>query len=158
MNFMLRRNMPIDAIKKELFGTIVMTKYNKKTYRVDDIDLTQNANSKLVTLRQFASSYVTNSFLGTFEHRGSQISYAQYFKDKYNITIKNVKQPILISMPKERDRRGEREMVCLLPEICYMTGLNDAMRANWKLMEAISGETRPDPNKRVQKLMKYAQR
>ena len=69
-----------------------------------------------------------------------------------------MKQPILISMPKERDRRGEREMVCLLPEICYMTGLNDAMRANWKLMEAISGETRPDPNKRVQKLMKYAQR
>ena len=33
-------------IKKKLLGAIVMTKYNKKTYRVDDIDFKANPASK----------------------------------------------------------------------------------------------------------------
>jgi aubergine-like protein len=45
-------------------------------------------------------------------------------------------QPLLVSMPKDRDRRGGIEgPVLLVPELCNMTGLTDEQRANFKLMQ-----------------------
>lgn len=41
----------------------------------------------------------------------------------YNITIKDREQPLLVSKPKEKDRRGGRtQMLYLVPELCFMTG------------------------------------
>ena len=33
------------------------------------------------------------------------ISYAQYYKEKYGITIKDLNQPLIISMPNKQDQR-----------------------------------------------------
>jgi len=42
----------------------------------------------------------------------------------YQIDIKDMKQPLLLSMPKARDRRrGQDTPLCFLPELCYLTGL-----------------------------------
>jgi len=35
-----------------------------------------------------------------------------------------MKQPLLLSMPKARDRRrGQEDPLCILPELCFLTGL-----------------------------------
>ena len=40
------------------------------------------------------------------ETKNGPISYVDYFKTRYNITIKDMKQPLVITRTKERDRRA----------------------------------------------------
>jgi len=54
---------------------------------------------------------------------GDQITYVDYYRKKYEITIKNPKQPMLVTKSKTRDRQaGEVERVYLVPELCRATG------------------------------------
>lgn len=47
----------------------------------------------------------------------------EYYLKKYNITIKNPKQPLL---RVESKRRGNKEFqIYLIPELCLMTGIPD---------------------------------
>jgi len=42
----------------------------------------------------------------------------------HDITIRDMDQPILVSMPKKRDERaGQKGPICLIPELCAVTGL-----------------------------------
>ena len=42
----------------------------------------------------------------------------------YNIDVSDMKQPLLLSMPKARDRRrGQEGPLAILPELCSLTGL-----------------------------------
>ena len=42
-------------------------------------------------------------FLATFERKdGSKISFAQYYKERYNLEVREKAQPMLISMPKDK--------------------------------------------------------
>ncbi|XP_052126257.1 piwi-like protein Siwi [Frankliniella occidentalis] len=128
------------AFRDEVAGCVVLTKYNNKTYRVDSVDWGKNPAS-------------------TFDWRGEQISFAEYMKRKYNIGIRDMKQPLLVSKASTRDRRaGMAEEICLIPEVCYCTGLTDAMRANYRLMQELAVHTRMDPGKRIQKLMDFNQK
>jgi len=46
-----------------------------------------------------------------------------YYEKHYNIKIKEDQQPLLISLPKERDkRRGQSKPILLVPELCVLTG------------------------------------
>lgn len=95
---------------KEMIGVIVITKYNNKTYRIDDIDWDSNPSHK-------------------FKFRDREVSYAEYMQEKYQIKIRDLKQPLLVSRAKARDvRAGMSEIVNLIPEVCYLTGLTDNMR------------------------------
>lgn len=94
------------ACKAEIIGTTVLTDYNNNTYRVDDIDFTTSPSS-------------------TFHLRkeNRDISYADYYRNKYNIPICNMTQPMLVTRTSERDRRaGQTEIVYLVPELCRATG------------------------------------
>ena len=44
--FQMMRRLNRDQIKKKLLGSVIMTKYNRKTYRIDDIDFDANPRSK----------------------------------------------------------------------------------------------------------------
>jgi aubergine-like protein len=93
----------------ELVGKVVMTHYNKRTYRIDDIDFTKNTNS-------------------TFHLRKEDrdISYLEYYKNRYNIDVRQPSQPLLVSRPTRRDaNRGDDQPIYLIPELCGMTGLTD---------------------------------
>lgn len=95
---------------KEIVGCIVLTKYNNKTYRVDDVNWD-----------------VTPSH--TFERGGTPTTYVAYMLEKYHIEIKDPRQPMLVSRAKARDiRAGMQEIVHIIPEVCYCTGLTDQMR------------------------------
>lgn len=86
-----------------------MTHYNKRTYRIDDIDFEQSA-------------------LSTFHLRKEDrdISYVDYYKSRYQVDVRYPKQPLLVSRPTRRDvNRGDDKPIYLLPELCGMTGLTD---------------------------------
>ncbi|XP_022818139.1 piwi-like protein Siwi [Spodoptera litura] len=125
---------------EDIVGKIVMTVYNKKTYRVDDVSWQVSPKS-------------------TFKMRDETITYMDYYKKKYKITIHDTAQPLLISRSKPRDiRAGMPELVYLVPELCRQTGLTDEMRSNFKLMKALDAHTKIGPDVRIQKLMAFNQR
>lgn len=69
------------------------------------------------------------------------------------------KQPILISRSKPREiRAGMPETICLIPELCQLTGLSDRQRENFQLMRALADHTRIGPPQRIQKLQEFSRR
>ena len=51
------------------------------------------------------------------------------------MTVKDLDQPLLISMPKDKDkRRGDMKAVKIIPEFAQMTGFTEAQRNNYKMM------------------------
>lgn len=82
---------------KELAGNIVLTRYNNKTYKIDDIAWDIDPTT-------------------TFEKNGQQVSYIDYYKANWDIRINDHRQPLLVSRPTEKDRRrvqqqGEKEQI-----------------------------------------------
>ncbi|PSN42981.1 hypothetical protein C0J52_13213 [Blattella germanica] len=78
---------------------------------------------------------------------------------KYEIKIKYPIQPMLISMPKQRDRkRGQDTRIYLVPELCRMTGLTDEMRSNFDLMKILAESTRLGPSQRMERLQNFNRR
>ncbi|KAF5284570.1 hypothetical protein FQR65_LT02396 [Abscondita terminalis] len=128
-----------EAAFKTLVGTTVLTRYNNKTYKIDDVlwDSTPTA---------------------TFEtHDGRSISYIQYYKSQYNIDIKDVAQPLLLNKQTRKGQNAEEvdRYICLVPELCYLTGLTDEMRADFKVMKDVSMYTRVTPNQRSNALRTF---
>ena len=88
------------------------------------------------------------------------MTYVEYYRTKHNVTVRAPNQPcMLVSRPTRRDRnRGDSELVYLIPELCGMTGLTDAMRANFGQMRLVQEQTRLGPDQRVAALMRFRQR
>jgi len=127
--------------EKILLGCIVMTRYNNRTYRIDDIAW---------------DKHPTESFESS---KGTPMTYIQYYEGKYNRTIRDAQQPLLVSMPTLREKRaGVSGPVLLVPELCFMTGLSDEQRANFNLMKAMGDYTRQDPAKRTLTLKGFSKR
>lgn len=94
-----------------------MTRYNNKTYRIDDVDFSMNPQS-------------------TFHLRKEDrdISYMEYYSKRYQVTIRSATQPLLVSRPSRRDvNRGDDQPIYLIPELCGMTGLSDDQRSSQNL-------------------------
>jgi len=126
-----------NAATKMLVGETVLTKYNNKTYKIDDIDW----NSK--------PSH-------TFSYRDGEISYADYYKKMYDMDVQDMEQPLLVSNPKKRDiRRGMTTPALLLPEFCILTGLSDEMRSNFQVMKELAVHTRMAPEPRACQLQAF---
>uniref|UniRef100_A0A8C0UE73 Piwi-like protein 2 n=1 Tax=Cyanistes caeruleus TaxID=156563 RepID=A0A8C0UE73_CYACU len=73
-----------DECTKQLVGTVVMTRYNNRTYRVDDIDWDKTPKDTFT----LAS--------------GQEISFVEYYSQTYGITIRELDQPLLVHKPKEK--------------------------------------------------------
>ena len=86
-----------------------------------------------------------------FDHpKYGSINLAQYYEKQYAIKLKDPKQPLLISMPKAKDKRaGQTDPVKLIPELCLMTGLTDRQRNDFRLMQELSAQLRMDPQQRL---------
>ncbi|CAH2295702.1 piwi 1 [Pelobates cultripes] len=128
-----------DACSKELIGQIVLTKYNNKTYRVDDINWDFSPESK------FKKS------------NGSEISYIEYYRTQYNKEITDQTQPSVIHNPKKsKTPSGVPEgPIQLIPEFCYLTGLTDKMRSDFTVMKDLAIHTRLTPDEREKQMGKF---
>ncbi|XP_074640256.1 piwi-like protein 1 isoform X2 [Tubulanus polymorphus] len=128
-----------DEATKALVGEIVLTRYNNKTYRIDDIDWTKNPACK-------------------FNTRDGDISFIDYYQKAYSKRILDAGQPLLISKPKASDkRRGMTEDILLVPELCVLTGLSDQMRSDFNVMKDLAVYTRVGPQDRREKLGRFVE-
>uniref|UniRef100_A0A8B9CLL1 Piwi like RNA-mediated gene silencing 1 n=1 Tax=Anser brachyrhynchus TaxID=132585 RepID=A0A8B9CLL1_9AVES len=132
-----------DACAKELIGLIILTKYNNRTYRVDDIDWDANPQC-------------------TFRRAdGSEISYVDYYKRQYNQEITDLNQPVLISQSRRKRGSMISGPVVLIPELCYLTGLTEKMRNDFNMMKDLAIHTRLPPERRqceIGRLIDYIQK
>ncbi|KAL9704330.1 hypothetical protein quinque_007848 [Culex quinquefasciatus] len=124
-----------DNFRRQVIGTIVMTTYgSNKTYTINDVDFSMTPES-------------------TFETKTGPISFLQYYRDRYNVTISDRRQPMLISRAKARDiRAGMPELIILVPELSRITGLSDENRRDFRLMRDLAGHTRLSPDRRIVRL------
>ncbi|KAJ3607294.1 hypothetical protein NHX12_025604 [Muraenolepis orangiensis] len=112
-----------DECAKELVGRIVITRYNNRTYRIDDIDWNKSPKDTF-TLAD-----------------GSTISFADYYRNHYGITIKEMDQPLLLHRPKERSKLMGKQItgeLLLVPELSFMTGIPDKMRKDFRAMKDVT--------------------
>ena len=120
--------------REMLQGRSVVASYgNYRMYRVDDIDFNSDP------MKTFT------------DDKGKTTSLADYYKARYNISVKDFKQPLLVSY----DRRTDKEIL-LIPELVQMTGLNDEMRADFKLMAEVAKHTRLDPTQRMAQIKRLS--
>nr|ASW22511.1 piwi2 [Nematostella vectensis] len=130
-----------DEVSKELIGSVVLTTYNNKTYRVDDIDWNKRPTSTFIF------------------HNGEQMTFVEYYKKSYEIEIRDLDQPMIVNRPKKTEqKRGGRpqvEVILLIPELCKLTGLNDAMRKDFRVMKDIAAHTRVNPMQRQEAMKKF---
>uniref|UniRef100_A0A674GVA3 Piwi like RNA-mediated gene silencing 2 n=1 Tax=Taeniopygia guttata TaxID=59729 RepID=A0A674GVA3_TAEGU len=104
-----------DECIKQLVGSVVMTRYNNRTYRVDDIDWDKTPRDTFT----LAS--------------GQEITFVDYYRKTHGITIRELDQPLLVHKPKEKQMpEGKLKMVLLVPELTFLTGLSD-LRKNSRM-------------------------
>ncbi|KAH0625194.1 hypothetical protein JD844_033415 [Phrynosoma platyrhinos] len=128
-----------EMCEKELVGLIVLTRYNNKTYRIDDIEWSVKPTD-------------------TFQKRdGTEISYEDYYKQQYDVDLTDLNQPMLVSQLKMRGSNiVEPRVVHLVPELCYMTGLSNRATSDFRLMKDLAQETHLSPESRHQRLSRLA--
>ena len=120
---------------------LIPSRYNNKTYRIDQIEWDKNP------LTEFPKK------------DGDKLSLVKYYAEKYNKTIRDLKQPLIISVPPLREQRaGNTGPLYLVPELCNMTGLSEEQRANFRLMTDLGRITRQGPDERAKSLNKFANR
>ena len=76
-----------NAIKAALIGNVVLTRYNNKTYKIDDMLFDSSPKSTF-----------TNS-------RGETMTYIEYYKKQYNLDIKDHNQPLLLHKLKKKEMK-----------------------------------------------------
>lgn len=129
-----------ESFKREIISSVVLTDYNNKTYRIDDVDFNSSPSS-------------------TFMKKDKEMTYIEYYKERYGKIIRDMKQPMLISKPKARDVRDAREQILfLVPELCRLTGLTDKMRSDFRMMKAMAEHTQMDPENRKRRLLEFTKR
>lgn len=136
-----QRDRAKDTISKALIGSVVMTQYNNRSYVVHDIcwDVTPQS---------------------AFNTATGEIRYMDYYKKQYDINIKDIHQPMLLNRKtvRKNDKQGqdrEEQIVGLVPELCFMTGLTDALRADHRVMKDVAQYTRITPHVRMNSLRKF---
>jgi aubergine len=89
-----------ERAKQQLIGQVVLTRYNNRTYRINDIEW--NASP-----------------LSTFSYQKGKSTYLQYYAMQHHLQIQDRTQPLLFHKP----RRKNADRIYLIPELCSMTGL-----------------------------------
>lgn len=129
-----------EECERQIVGTIVMTNYNKLTYKVNGIAWQKRP---------------TDTFSITRKKVSTDITFVEYYK-KRGVQIQELAQPMLISHATKRDiRRGDTGDRILVPETCFQTGLSDEMRANFRLMKDLGEHLHMAPQKRILKLVEF---
>lgn len=129
-------------VEKQLIGTSVLTRYNNRSYVVDDIDYQSSPKDTF-----------TND-------KGEKMSYIDYYQNQYSMTIRDQGQPMLVSRMKTKSagEEGTEKVLYLVPEFCLLTGMTDAMRADYKIMQEVAKYTRISPQKRIEHMANFVSR
>ncbi|XP_078032612.1 argonaute 3 [Augochlora pura] len=129
-----------NLVMKELIGLSVFTRYNNRSYRIDDIAWDKNP------------TYV-------FEKGGNKISLLDYYKQHWNLQIQDVNQPLIVNCQKIKTTTGQtqEQIVLLVPELCYVATLTDSMRSDFRVMKDLDEVTKMSPNQRRDVVKNFVQ-
>ncbi|XP_060712681.1 piwi-like protein 2 [Hemiscyllium ocellatum] len=128
-----------DDCTKQLVGSIIMTKYNNRTYRIDDIDWDKAPTSYF----QMAD--------------GTDITFCDYYSQAYGITIQDLNQPLLVYRPKQKygpQGKPIQSEILLVPELSFMTGIPDQMRKDFRAMKDLAVQINLSPEQHHMALRK----
>ncbi|KAI6073607.1 Piwi-like protein 2 [Aix galericulata] len=118
-----------DECTKQLVGSMVITRYNNRTYRIDDIDWDRTPRD----------SFTLAS--------GEEITFVDYYSKTYGITVRELDQPLLIHRPKEKRMPGRKphvEMILLVPELTFLTGIAE-IKKDTRMLKVSLGEGESHP-------------
>lgn len=115
----------IGLAKKMLTGSNVLTLYNRKSYRVEDVDFNKNPQDSFTS------------------EKGVTMTFKDYYQGRWNKAVTNDQQPLLLI--KEREH-----VLYLLPEFCVLTGLTDEIRADFNIMKDLANATKKEPHARLE--------
>lgn len=122
-----------ENLQKALIGRIILTRYNNKTYRIDDVCFDMNPKS-------------------TFKTEDGECKFIDYYKKHYNIDVKDEMQPLLINRKEvfiPGTKTKKEFQFCLIPELCYLTGMDDKLRKDYIVMKDLATYTRLTPQQRI---------
>lgn len=124
-----------ETVLSNMLGSCVFTRYNNKTYIVDDIlwDVTPENTFPTRDGRYFSYTDV-EPILVLIIFR--EITFVEYYKTQYDIDIRDRQQPMLLHRQKVKKSGSadtEDRLISLVPELCFMTGLTDTMRNDFKV-------------------------
>ncbi|XP_048876096.1 piwi-like protein 1 [Brienomyrus brachyistius] len=127
-----------EVCTRELVGLGVLTKYNNKMYRIDDIAWDQTPTN-------------------TFKRGDTDISFKDYYRMQYGLEVSDDNQVLLVSNVKRLGPSGQPPPgpALLVPEFCYMTGLTDKMRNDYNIMKDLASHTRLTPEQRESRLTRF---
>jgi aubergine-like protein len=107
--------------------TSVLTRYNgDKIYLIDEVNLKLSPRS-------------------TFDTKDGPISYQEYYKQKYGLKLNFLDQPLFVIQDKKRN-----QIIHLIPELCYLSGLTDEMRSNFNLMKDVATITKGNVGEKME--------
>lgn len=138
-----------NEVTKALVGHIVLTKYNNKTYRIDDIlwdqhptaEFNYHHNKKITYIDYYKYKYRSNSNINFNQNLHIFVVFVQ--RKQYDIVIKDLRQPLLFNRSKATNNNEcgkiADDIICLIPELCYMTGLSEDMRNDFNIRKVNFG-------------------
>ena len=122
-------------------GLSVIAEYgNHRTYQIDDIDFKRTPKNMTIV-----------------QSNGSEITLLKYYKERYEIDIKDPHQPLFVAYLERRTPEGKRveQQVFLVPELCKFTGLTDDLRNDKRVMKEVARFTKIAPKDRIDKLINH---
>ncbi|KAM6040380.1 piwi-like protein 2 [Chlamydotis macqueenii] len=131
-----------DECIKQLVGNVVITRYNNRTYRIDDIDWNKTPRD----------SFTLAS--------GEEITFVDYYSKTYGISIRELDQPLLVHRPREKqmlEGKHQLDMVLLVPELTFMTGIPD-IRKDSRIVKDVTREMLQSPRQHYLRLTSLLRR
>ena len=128
------------ALHQELQGSMVFAANNKRLWRIDGFDMSKTLDDE-------------------FELKdGTKTSFRKYYAEQYGIKLESKDPGLIVCLPRGSSKKSlKQQPIFLVPELCHLTGVTDAMRSNWKLNKALADTTRMPPSERVKSVQQLIQ-
>ena len=124
-----------EKLRDLLIGRTFKVNYAKKNYIIDDILFDRNPDNT------------------DLNYDNKTIKLTEYYKIKYKIKIKELKQPLLIV--KRKDAEGNDINLYFIPELCYLAGLDDEFLKDRDFMKQLADYTKLTPEDRINKTNEF---
>lgn len=129
-------------VKTQMSRKLVVAAYNKVVYRVEDV------NFKLKP---------TDTFFDKRENK--DVSFKDYYKRRYNLTISNLTQPLLLVTQNNKRKDGRQDDdktdIYVVPELCNVAGLTEQQKNMFSLKNDLIKASQVAPDKRVAHIQEF---
>ena len=135
LDYLEHYNYDQKIIKAELIGRPFKVSYAKRNYKIDDILFDRNPNNQIIN------------------YEGKAITLIEYYEIAHKLKIIDQNQPLILV--KRRDSQENLVNLYFIPEFCHLTGLNENISHNYRLLKEIVNLSKIVPQKRFNKTNEF---